>query len=557
MRNAHEIPNAVDRLASRRSLGFCRRAWLGVLALLLTAQTVAAQSAGSAALEPNRFSDERDVDRRIQQLEEQQRELVEQNRALQAQVNELSGLNLSQDGTEAGSPSALQGAQPGDDSDASSSLPSAGVNSDSALPSALSPTFDTAEDFPFTASLPSASSAPESGRYFTIYDRGFVLRPFDADESPFELKINGQNEVRYTGFIRDRTSYTNSAGTELPIDDMSSFQLPRGRLIFSGFAFRKELLYNLNIDYNTVSNSQINFRAYWMGWRFSDAFALYAGQGKVPGGREWLLSFVDLQGVDRSMATTFFRPSLSQGIWATGTPSEGVFYHVMLSNGFNTLGSTPRQTSSAMASSGSIWWEPLGSFGRGYSDFEWHEEPAIRLGTSLVYAPERGPQGGGNVPENSPIRLSDGTLITLTGALSPGVTINEFKIGLATVDLAWKYRGFSLSGEFYSQSLFGMHSDGTIPMSSIYQFGGFAQSGYFVIPKRLEPYFRTSYVTGPFGAGQEYAGGVNWFLLPEKQNLQFTFDVAWLKNNPADQNRTNLVAGQTGLMIRTQLQWQF
>ena len=53
------------------------------------------------------------------------------------------------------------------------------------------------------------------------------------------------------------------------MNDMSNLQLTRGRLIFSGFAFRPQLTYNLNIDYNTVSNSQINFRAYWLAWRFN------------------------------------------------------------------------------------------------------------------------------------------------------------------------------------------------------------------------------------------------------------------------------------------------
>ncbi len=313
-------------------------------------------------------------------------------------------------------------------------------------------------------------------------------------------------------------------------------------------------MYNLNIDYNTVSNSQINFRAYWLAWRFNRAMTVYAGQSKVPGGREWLLSFVDTQGVDRSMATTFFRPSLSQGIWATGEPTDGVFYHVMMSNGFNTLGSTPQQLSSLMAFSGSVWCEPLGDFGRGYSDFEWHAEPAIRIGTSLTYAPERGPQGGSNVPENSPIRLSDGTLITQTGALAPGTTLNAFKIGLATVDFAYKYQGGSLSGEFYLQELFDLRASGPIPQSSIYQYGSFAQAGYFLIPQTFEPYARTSYVTGPSGAGAEYAGGFNWFFLPGKQNLRFTLDAAWLDHVPADQNRTNYQAGQTGILVRSQLQ---
>ena len=49
------------------------------------------------------------------------------------------------------------------------------------------------------------------------------------------------------------------------------------------------------------------------------------------------------------------------------------------------------------------------------------------------------------------------------------------------------------------------------------------------------------------------AGGFNWFFLQGKDNLRFTFDAAWLERSPAGQNRTGYVAGQTGLLIRTQI----
>jgi hypothetical protein len=64
-------------------------------------------------------------------------------------------------------------------------------------------------------------------------------------------------------------------------------------------------------------------------------------------------------------------------------------------------------------------------------------------------------------------------------------------------------------------------------------------------------------VTGSFGSGSEIAGGFNWFLLAGKSNLRFTFDVAGLESSPADQNRTGFVAGQTGLLIRTQINSSF
>lgn len=67
------------------------------------------------------------------------------------------------------------------------------------------------------------------------------------------------------------------------------------------------------MDYNTVTTEPIGFRGYWLSYRFSDAMQIHIGQNKVPGSREWLVSSMDALGPDRSLATTFFKPSLSQG----------------------------------------------------------------------------------------------------------------------------------------------------------------------------------------------------------------------------------------------------
>jgi hypothetical protein len=310
----------------------------------------------------------------------------------------------------------------------------------------------------------------------------------------------------------------------------------------------------VNIDYNTVSNSQINFLSYWFSYRFNQAFELFIGQNKVPGSREWLASYLYTQGPDRSLATTFFRPSLSQGIWATGELFDHVFYHAMISNGFNTLGSSPQQLDSRMTFSGSAWSEPWGDFGPAYCDFEGHESPAIRFGKSLTYSINQGRQGNPDLPENDNIRLTDGTLLTAPGALAPGVTLSSFEVALGAIDLGLKYRGFSTSGELYLQDLRQLQANGPLPRTSIFNYGGFVQCGYFVMPQKCELYARTSQITGPFGSGAEYAGGLNWFFLPGKQNLRFTFDVAWINHSPADQNRTDYRAGDTGLLVRSQIQ---
>ena len=394
---------------------------------------------------------------------------------------------------------------------------------------------------------------PGSG-FHVDYDNGFAILPNEPDETPFSLKIRNQNMFRYDGFSRAESTWTDSAGNQLPIANSNYFGIPRGRLIFSGNALVPKLSYLLNIDYNSVTSQPIGFRAFWLSYRFSDAFELYVGQSKVPGSREWLESaFAPLQSADRTMATTFFRPSLSQGMWITGEPLDDFYYHAMVSNGFNTLNLQPEALNNRFAWSGSAWWEPWGDFGRGYSDLQHHREAAVRLGGSYTYALGSGNQAASDAVENSPLRLSDGTIITTPNALAPGVTLTSYDVSLAAIDLAWKYRGVGLSSEIYFQDLLGLQGTGPLPIASTSAFGGFIKGGFFVVPRETEVYARTSYVTGAYGSGYELGGGFNRFFAPGKDNLFFTCDAAWLENSPAGQNRTGFVAGQTGLLVRAQI----
>ncbi len=401
---------------------------------------------------------------------------------------------------------------------------------------------------------PGGDSGRVGSRFGVAYDDGFVIRPYDVDETPFSLRIRNQNMFRYNGFSRAESAWIDSAGTTIPIVNSSYFGIPRGRLIFDGNALLPRLSYLLNIDYNSVTSQPIGFRAYWLSYRVSDTLEVYAGQSKVPGSREWIESaFAPLQSADRTMATTFFRPSLSQGLWVIGEPRDGLFYHAMVSNGFNTLNLQPEQLNDRFAWSGSAWWEPWGDFGRGYSDLQDHREGVIRRGSSYTYALGSGSQAASDAVENSPIRLSDGTIITTPGALAPGVTLTSYDIALAALDVAWKYRGIGRSTEIYFQDLLGLVGTGPLPIASTSAFGGFVKGGYFVVPRETEIYARASYVTGAYGSGSELGGGFNRFFLPGKDNLFFTFDAAWLESSPAGQNRTGFVAGQTGLLVRAQI----
>ncbi len=480
---------------------------------------------------------------RIERLEQMVSTVVEENRRLADEVRALKEQLQTQ-----------QPPTPAPTLPASAS--SDGVSADS-LPIST-PSYWTPLVLPAASPGSPVSPWSFSERFHVDYDNGFTILPENLDETPFSLRVRSQNIFRYNGFVRGATFWTDSAGNRIPIANSNYFGIPRGRLIFSGTALLPRLSYLLNIDYNSVTSNPIGFRAYELSYRFSRAFELSVGQSKVPGSREWLESAsAPLQGADRSMATTFFRPSLSQGVWITGQPRDGVYYRAMMANGFNTLNLQPNRLNNRFAWSGSGWWEPWGEFGRGYSDLQNHEEAAIRAGGSATLALGRGSQTETGAVENSPVRLSDGTIITAPGAFAPGVTLQTYDISLLALDLAYKYRGLGLSTELYFQRLLGLEGNGPLPIRSTGAVGGFLQGGYFIMPQRAELYARTSFVTGDYGSGSELGSGFNWFFLEGRENLRFTFDAAWLESSPAGQNRTGFVAGQTGLLIRTQITVQY
>jgi hypothetical protein len=481
---------------------------------------------------------------RIDRLERLVATVVEENRRLAAQVQSLEQ-QLS----------TRQPAPPAPSLPAPEAVPATSSGSDSLAP-VIDPGYRSTPPRGFP--VPLGGSAPAPGRsqprFRVDYDNGLSFLPEDADDTPFSLRIRSQNMFRYNGFDRDASFWIDAAGRRQPIDNSNFFGIPRGRLIFSGTALVPRLSYLLNIDYNSVTSNPIGFRAYELGYRFSRAFELYVGQTKVPGSREWIESaFAPLQGPDRSMATTFFRPSLSQGVWIQGQPLETVSYQSMLSNGFNTLNLIPDRLNNRFCWSGSATWEPWGAFGRGYSDLQNHQEAAIRLGSCYTFAAGRGSQADSDAVENSPVRFSDGTIITTPNALGQGLTVQTYDISLAAIDLAYKRRGLGLSTELYLQDILGLAGNQPLPIQSTRALGGFVQGGYFVLPQRAEVYARTSFVTGAFGSGAEWGAGFNWFFLKGRENLRYTFDLAWLESSPAGQSRTGYVAGQSGLLLRTQI----
>ncbi|MGI9326381.1 MAG: hypothetical protein ACR2PZ_14260, partial [Pseudomonadales bacterium] len=271
----------------------------------------------------------------------------------------------------------------------------------------------------------SSANCCSQGTHYVTYDNGWAVRPRSSSRTPFELQFNFHDQFRYTGFDRSVNSFTDSAGNTFLINNRNDFDINRGRLVFSGYAFDPKLTFYANIDYNTVAVNQVQPLLSWISYRFSEGFTLSGGLGKVPGGWEWEESSRHTLGAERTMATTFFRPSITAGIWAQGKLSEKLYYRALIGDGFNTFTLRASELDTNFVYSGLVWWEPLDEFGVGFSDLQRHENLSLRFGQAFTYDRSEGDPTGEPGPEQTLIRLSDGTRLVEPGALAPGVTVNQ------------------------------------------------------------------------------------------------------------------------------------
>jgi len=418
---------------------------------------------------------------------------------------------------------------------------------------------------PEPGSAPPGACPPSSAPAQTVFERlgtyykgGFVLVDSpDPDRVPFRLVARNFAQIRYTNTQLDSLTFVDHLGGVRPVDPRNDISFNRDLLVLSGYAFDPKMQYNVVI-WSSGSLASVVV-AGGITYQFSDSFNLSGGYNGLPGSRSLIGNFKDLAGIDRSMADTFFRPGFTQGVWATGEPVDGLYYNVMVGNSLNTLQIGAGKIDANMAYSGSVWWEPLGSYGpaEAYNDFENHSDPVVRLGSSLTRAREdRFTDSSKTAPDNIQIHNSDGTLFFETGSLAKGVTVLLADYTMLAVDAGFKYEGLALNGQYYFRWLNNFRADGPLPQSSTFDHGFEASAGYFVIPQKCELYARTSFVFGAFRDSHEYCWGFNWYPL-ENRGVRVVGEVGRIEHSPVGNIITPYRAGESGWMYLLQAQLDF
>ena len=147
----------------------------------------------------------------------------------------------------------------------------------------------------------------------TKFGKGMIN--FIAKDSSFSVKFSPRFQTRF------QSQWEYDGEDYLPPE--YNFLVRRARLKFDGFAFSPKLIYKIELGLSNrdISGSSIynrNTPRYILDavikWKFYENFELWAGQTKLPGNIERVVSSGDLQLIDRSLLNSKFNIDRDIGI---------------------------------------------------------------------------------------------------------------------------------------------------------------------------------------------------------------------------------------------------
>lgn len=392
------------------------------------------------------------------------------------------------------------------------------------------------------------------------YSNGFLIASpnvgsIPINQFPFSMRVNGWMQLRHAAFDSDG-----------PNRSRNTLSLERIRLGFDGHAYTPDLRYTLVLDANSDSAAEVSFLDAFFSYDFGcsmfdlrpGTLGFRAGKWKSPFSRSREESARRFQFTERSVANLFFDVGRSTGVSIFGEAevyNMPARFEVALTNGINsgrdaTISAEDLDRNFAWSGRASI--DPLGPFTPGESDLSWSPESILRLGAGVAGTRL---DREGNVEFARPRVVSSGERLS---DLLPG-TVGSYDFLMFTIDGHWKVRGFSFIAEYHWRTLYDF-TDGAVP--TLADTGLVLQTGYFVIPEKLELLARWSKITGDSGTlGNEFqttneiGTGFAWFI--RNQDVKFTVDLSWIDGVPVNSPRLSLLPGDDGLLLRSQLQFGF
>ena len=351
----------------------------------------------------------------------------------------------------------------------------------------------------------------------TTFGKGLIN--FVAKDSTFSVKFAPRFQVRsMSSWDHDGTQY---------ISPEHNFIVRRSRLKFDGFAYSPKLKYKLelglsNRDISGANEFNRNTPRYILDavimWEFSKNWELWAGQTKLPGNVERVVSSANLQLIDRSLLNSRFNIDRDLGIQIRHKSNLGGGF--LMREKFSISQGEGRNVTEGneggLQYTGRLEFLPFGAFkSKGdYSQSDLKREETSKLMVGITY----------NFNENA-VRergFAGDYMIRTDG------TIFETNQTTVFIDAMYKHNGLSFMGEYAKRtadSIIATEADGVTPTGDVVltgnalnlQLGYLFKNNYEIAGRFTTLDYETLTTALPT---KQYTLGLNRFLVGHKLKVQ-------------------------------------
>ena len=362
----------------------------------------------------------------------------------------------------------------------------------------------------------------------TSFGKGLIN--FVAKDSSFSVKFAPRFQVRsISSWDHDGNQYGSPE---------HNFIVRRARLKFDGFAYSPKLKYKLelglsNRDISGANDFNRNTPRYILDavimWNFSGNWELWAGQTKLPGNVERVVSSANLQLIDRSLLNSRFNIDRDLGVQLRHETNLGGDF--LMREKFAVSQGEGRNVTEGneggLQYTARLEFLPFGTFkSKGdysQSDLKREAKPKLMLGFTYNYnqdtVRERGFAGDYMIRTDGSIYETNQTTIF--------------------ADAMFKYNGFSFMGEYAKRTAddeIATELDGLTPTGDIVLTGNALnlQAGYlFKSNYEIAARFTTLEYENVTGAlpTEQYTLGVNKFVVGHKLKVQSDISYTTLDGN--------------------------
>jgi len=381
-----------------------------------------------------------------------------------------------------------------------------------------------------------------------------------------DVNLSIYTYARYLNQLGIDGSYTDAFGNVKTVQRRQDIQLTKLQIKFLGWVLTPKLRYFL-YAWSSNANQGLGAQVVLAGnvqYTFNDKITIGAGIRSLPGTRSVEGNFPFWTNVDsRHIADEFFRPSYTSGFWAMGNLTKRLEYITMIGNNMSTLGVPANRIDNGLNTfSSSLVWYPTGDFkkgfsGQGWGDFEHHDKFSTRLGFHYTHSKEnKESQPSSEAFENTQIRLSDGTVIFTPDIFGKGVAIEDVRYQMTSFDGGFKYKGWSLEGEYFMRWLNDFKGTNVDAVPDQFDHGFQLQMTKMLMPKTLQAYAGYSQIYGNYGDPYDFRFGTNWFPFKNKV-VRWNTEALYVHKSPVGYTSVTYPVGGRGWIFNSTFELAF